>query len=223
MIQTYRRYTAQLTAGIDFLRSALGVAWAGTVALVQDALAEGTRQAFITGLPGHPEQTADSLDQCGAERELFRYRNESQASWAARVRNAWQFYEQAGTPIQVLRAVNEWGSIVFPATWDPTHVFLVEGPWARFSIFIEAGVLPWQPPVAYGSGIVYGGADVMYGVSNAKKEDIATLLRVIKKWKPARSKGNVVIVLSGHVYGEPGLVYGGGAVYGPASVIRLAF
>lgn len=219
--QTYRRFTAQFTAAIDFLASGLGLAWSQTLAVVQDALAEGARQSFLQGLPGNPEQTEDSLNQVGSDRELFRYRDESFASWSTRVHNAWQYYEQAGSPIQVLRAINEWGAIVFSATWNPANVFLVEGVWARFTIFMLPGTPPWQPATAYGSGHTYGEQNLLYGLSNAKLEDVTTLVRIVKKWKPKRSRGEGIIVTSGHVYGEPLLTYGGGAVYGDATVVRL--
>ncbi len=220
VIQTYRRFVSQLTSGIDFLASGLGAKWAGVLATVQDALAEGARQSFLQGLPGNPEQTVHSLNQVGADRELFRYRGESVQSWASRVRNAWQYYEQAGTPQQMTRAIEEWGSIVFPATWGGVNN-PIEGVWARFTIFFLPGTFPWLGPGAYGAGgMVYGGADVLYGISNARLEDISTLIRIVKKWKPARSRGAIVIVLSGFVYGEPTIVYGGAAVYGTATVVR---
>jgi len=209
---TYRRYVAQLTRGVDFLRSGLGWFYAGTLGAITDSLLEGARQGFIQGLPGHPEQTEDSLNQVGADRELFRYRLDTVATWSARVRNAWQYYEQAGTAIQVLRAVNEWGAITFASTWNPALVGLTEGSWARFQVWIGAGVTPWLPAAKYGSGIVYGGPNVMYGISNALTEDVQTLRKIIRKWKPMRSKASVLIVLSGIACDEPGITCDGGSL-----------
>jgi hypothetical protein len=214
IISTYRRYIYQLVAGVDFLRDGLGSFYAGTIGAVTDALLEGARQAFVQGLPGHPEQMEDSLNQVGADRQLFRYRGEALASWSSRVQNAWLYYEQAGTNIQVLRAVNEWGHIMFPLLWDSSQVFLTEGPWATFLVWIGSGVLPWADPVTYDSGHVYDEPNLMYDVSSAQSEDVNTLSRIIAKWRPARSKGNVVIVLSGVAYDEPGITYDSGAVYG---------
>lgn len=218
IISTYRRYIYQLTAGVDFLRDGLGYFYAGTIGAVADALLEGARQAFVQGLPGHPEQVEDSLNQVGADRQLFRYRGESLASWSARVQNAWQSYEQAGTSIQVLRAVNEWGHIRFPLVWDSTHVFLTEGSWAMFVVWVGAGVLPWTTATTYGSGHVYGEVNLMYGISGAQLEDVVTLARIVKKWSPERSKGKIAIVLSGIAYGEPGVTYGGGGTYGGSAI-----
>ena len=213
IISTYRRYIYQLTAGVDFLRDGLGLLYAGTMGAVTDALLEGARQAFVQGLPGHPEQLEDSLNQVGADRQLFRYRGESLASWSARVSNAWQGYEQGGTDIQVLRAVNEWGAIVFPATWDPAQVHLTEGPWATFVVWIAAGILPWAASVTYDSGHVYDEANLLYDVSGAQLEDVNTLGRIVAKWRPERSKASIVIVLDGIAYDEPGVTYDSGALY----------
>lgn len=218
IIQTYRRYTAQLTSGIDFLSNALGRAFSGTLAAVQDALAEGALQGFYSGLPQHPQQAADSLNQVGSDRGLgglFRYRGESQVSWATRVRNAWQSYEQAGTDIQVLRAVNEWGNIIFPSTWNAAQVALTDGSWARFVVWLGAGLTTWQSGAVYGTH-TYGETDLMYGLSSAITEDVFTLARIVQKWKPARSKGKIVVVLSGIAYDQPTITYDTGQVYGGA-------
>ena len=219
IIATYRRFIYQLTAGVDFLRDGLGRLYAGTYGAVADATLEGVRQGVLSSLPGHPEQTADSLDQVGADRDLFKYREESLASWATRVQNAWQSYEQAGTDIQVKRAINEWGLIMFPTTWS-TGADLVEGAWARFTVWIHDADIPWAPAVTYGSGARYGDPDLMYGISNAKVEDVSTLVRIVQKWKPKRSRGRIIVLLSGHLVGEPGLLVGG-FIVGDATFVEL--
>jgi hypothetical protein len=218
VLATYRRYVYQLTAGVDFLRDGLGKLYAGTYGAVADGLLEGVRQAFVQSLPGHPEQTADSLDQVGADRQLFKYRGESIASWGARVQNAWQYYEQAGTDVQVKRAINEWGPIVFNAVWNPALVFLTEGPWAEFAVWLGAGVTPWQVAATYDSGVTYD-SGALYDISNATTEDVFTLSRIIKKWKPERSRAKVIIVLAGIAYDEPGVAYDSGYVYGTSTSV----
>lgn len=216
---TYRRYIYQLTAGVDFLREGLGRLYAGTYGAIADGLLEGVRQAFVQSLPGHPEQTSDSLDQVGSDRQLFKYRSESIASWSSRVQNAWLYYEQAGTDIQVKRAINEWGTIVFGATWDPAKVFLTEGPWAQFTVWFAAGLTPWLPATTYDSGTVYDDPALLYDIRNATTEDVTTLSRLVKKWKPERSRGTILLVLSGIAYDEPGILYDNGEVYGTAPTV----
>jgi hypothetical protein len=216
IVTTYIRFVAKLTAGIQFCREYLGERLSGTVALFNgDLLAEGARQAIIARMPGHPEQAEDSLNQSGSDAGLFRYRGESFASWSARVANPWPNYEQCSTDIQILRAINEWGNIVFPDTWSDADLVLVEGPNATFTIFMLEGQTPWQPPWRWGDGSRWGQPKLMYGVTNAEPEDTDAIRRIVRKWKPARSKGQACIVISGHVWGEPGLRWGA-FTYSPA-------
>ncbi len=221
MATSYRRFIYELTAGVDFLRGGLGRLYAGTLGAVVDALVEGARQSFVQGLPGHSEQVEDSLNQIGADRSLFRFRGETLASWRARTQGAWTYYEQAGTAIQVLRAVNQFGAIMFAPTWNPALIFLTEDRWARFTVWLGAGVVPWTAAPTYDSGVVYDAPDLMYDLSGATVEDVSTLSAVIRKWAPLRSKGQAVIVLSGVVYGEPGVVYGAGAVLSVGSTATI--
>lgn len=221
MATSYRRFIYELTAGVDFLRDGLGRLYAGTLGTVVDALVEGARQSFVQGLPGHPEQIEDSLNQNGADRSLFRFRGETLVSWRGRIQNAWTYHEQAGTAIQVLRAVNEFGTIVFSATWNPALIFLTEDRWARFTVWLNSGVVPWAPAEIYDSGVVYDAPNLMYDLSGATTEDVSTLSAVIRKWAPLRSKGQALVVLSGLAYGQPGLVYGAGAVLSAGSTARI--
>jgi hypothetical protein len=217
IIATYRRYIYQLTAGVDFLRDGLGRLYAGTYGAVADAVMEGVRQAFVQSLPGHPEQLEDSLNQVGSDRKLFKYRGESLASWSSRVSNAWDAYEQAGTSIQVLRAVNEWGHIVFPRFWDNSQVFLTEGAWATFNVWVGSLLTFWTDAPAYDSGQVYDSPDAMYDVGGAKAEDVTTLRRIVQKWKPERSRGRIIVGLGGILYDEPTITYDSGQVYATTS------
>lgn len=222
LAQTYRAFIEQLTAGIAYLRAYYGGRLAATIGMYADEIGEALRYTVIVRLPGHVQQTEDALNQVGTDRTLFRYRNESFTSWGNRVRNAWTAYEQAGSAIQVLRAINEWGSIVFPFTWDASKVFLTEEAWADFRIKILPGVTTWLPTATYGSGVEYGATGLVYGGTNIISEDIFTLRAIIKKWKPARSRGYISIIISGHVYGEPGLDYGdAGVVYGNATMLTF--
>lgn len=205
IVSTYRSFVAQLTAGIQFCRAFLGERMAGTQGLIADLIAEGTLASIKSHMPGHPDQAEDALAQSGSDAGLFRYRLETIANWRARVSNPWPFYEQGGTPIQMLRAVNEWGAIMFPATWNPAVVGLTEGPGSRFLVWLGSGITPWLPPSRYGSGILYGGPNVMYGISNALSEDVDTLRRLVRKWKPMRSKATLMLVLSGIACDEPGI------------------
>lgn len=218
---TYRSYAANLVRGIDFLTARFGQRWTGAVGLVHDALMQGATFGFKSGLPGHPEQAEDALNQSGADAGMFRYRGESIASWRARVSDPWAFHEQGGTDVALLRELDIWGAIVYPGTWVAGQCYLIEYQWARFAVFVPTGLLPWGGPMTYGSGQAYGDANLMYGVT-AIAEDVATLKRIVRTIKPSRSKARGILVLSGVVYGQRGIAYGSGVAYG-ADVIRLGF
>jgi hypothetical protein len=211
---------AQVTVGIQLCRSFLGERLAGTIGLVSDLIAEGARASFLDRLPGHPEQAEDATNQSGSDAGLFRYRLETLASWKSRVGNPWPVHEQAGTDINLLREIDTWGLIMYPATWVAGQCYLLESQWARFALFVPAGLLPWTLPGTYGGGLRYGEGS-LYGIT-ANSEDVATLRRIVRKWKPSRSKARGVIVFSGHVYGQHGITYGGGSTYG-GSGIRFDF
>lgn len=223
IVVTYRSYVAKLVSGIDYLTDRLGSGYAGVYALVHDCLAQGATFAIESRLPGHPNQWRDALAQNGADAGLFRYRGESDASWAARVSNPWPQYEQAGTAVQLMRAINEWGEIVFPSTWDPALVHYTENNTnGTFTIWLSAGITPWGPPWTYGDGSQYGTNGLLWGISNAIPEDVDTLKRIVRKWQRGSSKGRGCIVLSGHVWGEPGLTWGSFS-YGSGSRVLISF
>jgi hypothetical protein len=220
VISTYRRYVSQLTAGLRYLQAHYGQRFVGTVGLFADLVSEGARWAFLGRLP-HEGNTEDFLDAAGADRKMLRFRDEPLSSWRQRVGDAWEECEQAGTAIQVLRAVNAWGQIRFG--WGPySFARLSEGHWAIFDVWLLPGLVSWTAPAAYGSGETYGKTELLYGVSNAHTEDVAALAFLVSKWKPARSQATITVVLSGNVYGQPNLIYGlPGLTYEPASTFVL--
>jgi len=224
--QTFLRWGEYLTGRIRWASGGLGQRAVGYIALLNDEIAEGMRQAFYASLPGHPDQARDSLDTIGHSRDLILYPGESQEVWGVRVRNAWEDYEQGGTPQAVLKGVDDWGKAILDLTWDSNH-YLTEENWARFQVVIPFGnandgvTIEWIPPYQYGSGRLYGPAQdyltdsVVYGMDYLAVDiepialQLDLLRRTIRKWKPARSKGTVRVVLDqlSHYYGEPGLVY----------------
>lgn len=161
-------------------------------------MGEGASQAFYARLPGHPQQAPDSLTQVGLDRDLHRFRGETDANWKTRVFEAWNDYEQGGTPQQVKKVVNQWGNAGFPATWVDADLSLVESVDSAdfsFTLTIPFGMIspPWTPEV-YGGGLVYGQPGFFYGLS--AEVDIAMLRFIIKKWKPARSVCRLIIFTS---------------------------
>lgn len=193
---TFRRMVWTTVQSLSYLRAYWGRRFVGgLMGLMGDVLSEGATQAFYARLPGHPEQAPDSLRQSGRDRDLVRFRGETEANWKARVRNAWDDYEQAGTVPQLLRVINQWGSAGWPATWNPSNLLLVESgvpSQFTFTLTIPFGMIdpPWVPET-YGGSRVYGEVGFFYGL--AASTDISMLLYLVRKWKPTRSRGAVVV------------------------------
>jgi hypothetical protein len=153
----------------------------GALGLVADALGEGAQQAFFARLPGHPQQAPDSLARVGLDRDLFKFRDETAVNWAARVRGAWDDYEQAGTDIQLLHVVNQFGAALWPATWvDITAITESANPLIfEFEIEIPyANIDPPFPQVVYGGLQLYGASGLTYGHQST---DLPMLLYRSKK------------------------------------------
>lgn len=189
----YREYLAKTLQGIRYTTGRWGSRIFGAVGLFADAIAEGERQAFYQSLIGHEQQAEDSLIQTTTDRGLWRFIGESVASLGARVQNAWEAYEQAGTPQQMLRAIDEWGSARYPETWINDQCLLdesVDPARFDFEITIPFGLIDPFTINLYGDpGLVYGQPNFIYGYD--LEGNFVDLWRVVKKWKPARSLGRV--------------------------------
>lgn len=196
---TFRRVVWVTVTGLALFRAKWGRRLVGgAIGLLGDVLGAGATQAFYARLPGHPEQATDSLEQAAKDRDLYRFRGETQANWITRVQEAWDDYEQAGTDIQLLKVLNQWGAAGWPVTWNPANLTLTEsGDPASFTftISIAFGSIspPWTPEV-YGSGHVYGESGFFYGLGS--QTDLAMLVYLIRKWKPARSVCNLQVFIA---------------------------
>lgn len=186
----------------------IGMAWAsafwgrrlvgGALGLISDALAEGAQQAFYARLPGHPQQAPDSLAASAADRSYFRFRGETTTNFASRVLHAWAAYDQAGTPQQMIRVLNQWGNAGWPGSWvnltQSGNIIESSDPASfTFTITIPYGNIfpPWTPAI-YGTNTdTYGDGKLFYGLGPST--DIATLLYLVRQWKRASSQATVVI------------------------------
>lgn len=211
---------AQLTTGVSLCRQYFGSRFVGLFGLAADLLAEGALSAAHNAMPGHPDQAPDAVDQCGADEGLFRYRNESDAQWKARVANPWPVHEQSGTDINLLREIDTWGTTVYPATWVAGQAYILEPSWARFTIVIPAGSVPWGGPAKFDAGNKFNDGTI-YDAA-APSSDIAALRRIVRKWKPSRSRAGMTVIISGVIYDEPGIKFDSGAKF-DAVTLRLHF
>ncbi len=200
--KNYRAYIANVLRGVSYAGAQWGQKFFGSLGLVSDAIAEGGRQAFYARLPGHEQQAEDSLLQVTKDRGLWRFIGETKTALAERVQNAWDAYEQAGTDIQMLRAINEWGNARYPDTWIDGAVTLTESvvPTVfEFTVTNPEGLIdPISLPLYGDPGLTYGMADLYYGYD--VEGNFVDLYRLVKQWKPARSRGFVRVEISTGVY-----------------------
>lgn len=197
-IDTFKRFVYDTTKALRYVRAYWARRFVGMIGLFTDTLAEGVQEALYGRFPGHPHQAQDALTQVGKDRDLFRFRGETNANYAARVRAAWDDYAQGGTDIQLLKVIDQWGTAGWPETWVNDTCTLDESvdPLVfEFTLTIPFGLIdpPWVP-VFYGDGYTYGEAGLYYGIGPST--DIPMLLYLVRKWKPARSKAFVVIYWS---------------------------
>lgn len=210
-----------IQGGIRWALGAVGRRLWGVLAVLANATAQGATEVLANRLPGHPDCAPDARDQIGQDRDLFRYRGESDASWLSRIQGAWDTYPQGGTAIQILSEVENWGSSNFGGAWPSTQSLREDG-WAQFTVQLPFGSVPWTTGEVYGGGHVYGDGSI-YGIGNADPVDVDHLRRLIHKWKPARSRGFVEIALVDLTYYDDGATYDDGVTFyaGPGDLVRF--
>lgn len=218
-------YIQSKYAAVRWATGNAGARFIGVVATLWDGMAQGAVQTLSNRLPHYSDCAPDAEDQIGFDRELFRFSEETQDHWGNRVQKAWDQYEQAGTPQAVLADVVAWGESAYPGIWvvGPVPVPTIqETGWARFTLTLPYGSVPWGPPVAYDSGVHYDDG-TLYDVSNADPVTIDHLRRLVRKWKPARSRGFIQVVLSlGVDFYDGGHHYDDGSIYaGPTDLLVL--
>lgn len=199
-IATIKRWTAVLVQEMRVLSNYWGERWVGGgFSLIADEIAEASMQAVLARFPGNSQQAPDSLVQSALDRDLVRFRGETDVNWKARVKAAWDDYAQGGSPQQLIRVVNQWGNAGWPITWvnltlsnlDETS-FITASDQFVFQLTIPyGGIVPAWVPVTYGSGHLYGELGLYYGIGPST--DIPMLLYIVKKWKPSRSMGLIKI------------------------------
>ena len=87
--------------------------------------------------------------------------------------------------------------------------------WSRIAVIIEPGTYhEW----VYGDGDHHYGDGSTYG-STATVDEVAAIKAIARKWNAGEEiNPYIYVILDGEYYGDPDLVYGGGAVYGGEAI-----
>lgn len=215
---TYRSYTANLLAGLQWARAHYGQRLTeGLFALLSDLIAEGANQAT----KARSESTAplDALPRIGQNKNLERYFADTDDTYRDRLLHAFSLWQQAGTKQAVEAALDAFGypdaQVFEDADWHrPPQPY-----WSQFWIVFPYGTHTVSPAAnTYGPTINYG-EGYLYGVTGITPEEVSGLRRLVHKWKPSRSICREFIFANGPIYGT-GLTYGAsGLVYGGGSAI----
>jgi hypothetical protein len=195
--------------------------WLGLLGYIGDLVAEAGAQAVRAHMLREDSSPGDALPPIGNERQMPRYPAETNANYRARLIDAWDAWQGAGTNPGIVSQYNAYGlSNVVVRSFHDGWGF--ENPpvmsrWSRFVVIIEQPH-PWSTSYTYGSGILYG-TPITFG-STATPDEAETVKAIALKWKPAHSiNPYVLVVLEHEYYGDPDLVWGAaGVVYGGETI-----
>jgi hypothetical protein len=169
---------------------------------------EGVKSRF-------PDYAApDALAQIGTERQIDRGPGETRASYAARLKAAWETWPYAGTPTGVLSAL-------FWAGYTQVELITQKGKHWRRNPTTGIAFVNYDNAAGYtftGSNFwntfivhIYGlpASWVTNGVPQSDSNEAINIRRLIKKWKSGHSiVPRIVISNGGHFWGEQGLDWG---------------
>jgi len=177
-----------------FLRNTWGQRFMGVLGLMLDALSEGTQQAVTARFFKSKTFPDDAYPLLGAERSMPRFPAESLAAYRARVLDAWNAWQQAGTAIGIIDQLgklgftatiyqnHEWDWDSDPANWSRIWVVITAHPWTNDG--------DWGDPGIWGDGGTWG--------SNASREEVRSVQNLVRQWKPAHVVvEHVIVVLDG--------------------------
>lgn len=135
---------------------------------------------------------ADAIAYKGRDRGLDRGPTETDAQYLARLRDAWTAWEFAGTEtaiISQLALIGVTATIVENGDWDWDGN---TGAWARFWVLIESS--PWSGSTwQWGDGTRWGDGST-WGTT-ASVEEVETVRRIVRQWKPAHCFCDSIIVV----------------------------
>lgn len=225
MADTYIDILPELVPTV--LRGPVGERFVGGLAALLDQASENGRHALRSAwvgdnLIGGPGPAYDALTPAGKELDLVQYPPETWPQYHSRLNDAWETYQRAGdenTIVEQLALLGFPGAVIYTAQDWPS----VPGPygelpyWSQFWIVLDGDALGLSPAALWGAFNWTDGT--LYGIDGLTSAQVKSLRDIVKKWKPAHWICRAVMFKfggwlwgDGSIWGEPGLVYGGGAV-----------
>jgi hypothetical protein len=206
----YRDFIARVLAP-GWLQTPKNAAWLRASGDLKDSLVDRCKAAVKARFAKLAPR--DGLDQLGAERQIERGPADTNASFAARVADAWNLWVWAGTAKGVLLAVRDAGypnalvEIVngnqysLDANGEVTVQKLPPGSWA-----VDALPTFWSKFIVLIPTSPWGGRTLM-----PTDPRIVQLQRLIRRWKSAHSTcGGLVVInnFAGRTWGYPQWCWG---------------
>ena len=189
-LRTYRAWARDLVP--TWLRGEWGGKLVELFGFTFDSIQEANYEAGAAGFLDAPTFPADALALVGSERNIERYPSETDATYKARVAGAWVAWPQAGTRGGLLSQLT---AGAFTATIYEMWDWNWDGPsssnpnWSRFWVVISNH--GWTR-TTWGDGRTWGAGT--WG-STASQAEAQTLLRIVRKWKPAHMVAITIVVM----------------------------
>jgi hypothetical protein len=197
-VRTYRLWSLDLCP--PWLHGTWGKKLIEGIGVMFDEAYNNAFEAGAAGSVDAPTFPVDALALVGSERSIERYPAETNDQYRVRVKGAWESWAQAGT----MRLVAELEYLGFDAEIKENHTagWDWDGDadnWSRIWIVITGH--SWEPTVWGQSGRTWKQNNV-WGC-DATYDEAATLLRLIRKWKPGHVLPITIVVMDEGDFTEP--------------------
>ena len=183
-LRTYRQWALENSP--PWMRGTWGEKLLNIIGGVFDEAYGAVYQAGAAGSVDAPTFPNDALGLVGSERNIERYPSETDAQFKVRVKGAWESWAQAGT----MRLVAELAAAGFTAVIKENWQWDWDGDsanWSRFWVVITGH--DWEL-TQWGEGVWGEG---VWGC-DATIAEAQTLIRLVRKWKPAHAVAIIVVV-----------------------------
>jgi hypothetical protein len=195
MAYDFRDYIYRLSPA--FLRNYWGQRLMGILGLNWDGIAEGATIAVGATKLYSDERATDVLDLIGEERMLPRFPDESDTDYEARLHDAWELWQQAGTRGGIMEMFDRWdgkgGTFARNANWVWDSQATTN--WSR--IWVVLYTHPWTAgPDLGGSWPALGSDPDLTLGSTATVDDVRAARNIVRTFKEAHAVCvNVIVVL----------------------------